>query len=178
MAKKVIKPESVKEVKKVKKTTKPTTKKTKKEVVSPEVETVVMNQNTPSTIESTTNLNISEEVIAIIAGIAAGEVEGVAGMSLGFVDGVSEMFGKKKHSKGVKVDIDGDSVVIDIYVIVAYGVRIPDVAWSIQTSVKANVENMTGLTVKSVNINVQGVNFDKKTTTVEEVEEVEDDDEE
>lgn len=173
MAKKVTKPESVKEVKKVKKTTKKTTK---KEVVSPEVETVVMDQNTPTTVEVSTNLNISEEVIAIIAGIAAGEVEGVAGMSLGFVDGVSEMFGKKKYSKGVKVEIDGDSVVIDIYVIVAYGVRIPDVAWSIQTSVKSNVENMTGLTVQAVNINVQGVNFEKKSSN-EDVVEVEEDEE-
>ena len=170
MAKKVTKPENTKEVKKAKKTT-------KKEVVEPEVETVVMDQNTPSTVEVSTNLNISEEVIAIIAGIAAGEVEGVAGMSLGFVDGVSEIFGKKKYSKGVKVDIDGDSVVIDIYVIVSYGVRIPDVAWSIQTNVKSSVENMTGLTVKSVNINVQGVNFDKKNEEVVEVPEDDEDEE-
>lgn len=172
MAKKKEVTEDVKEVKKVKKTTK---KKVEKETV-PEVETVVIDQNSPS-LEVTTNLNISEEVIAIIAGIAAAEVEGVAGMSLGFVDGVSEMFGKKKYSKGVKVDIDGDSVVIDIYVIVAYGVRIPDVAWSIQNSVKTNVENMTGLNVKAVNINVQGVNFEKKTTTVGDVEEIVDDEE-
>ncbi len=156
MAKKTTNNESVKEVKK---TTKKTTKVEKAK--EPEVETVVMQENSPS-LEVSTNLNISEEVIAIIAGIAAGEVEGVAGMSLGFVDGVSEMFGKKKYSKGVKVEIDQDSVVIDIYVIVAYGVRIPDVAWSIQNSVKTSVENMTGLTVKAVNINVQGVNFEKK----------------
>ena len=128
-----------------------------------------MEENSPS-LEVSTNLNISEEVIAIIAGIAAGEVSGVAGMSLGFVDGVSEMFGKKKYSKGVKVEIDQDSVIIDIYVIVAYGVRIPDVAWSIQNSVKTSVENMTGLTVKAVNINVQGVNFEKKNEVEEEEE--------
>lgn len=143
---------------------KKTTKKaTDAEVV--EVEEVVE----PANVEISSNLNISEEVISVIAGLATAEVEGVSGMSLGFVDGVSEMFGKKKYSKGVKIEIDGGYVIIDIFVIVKYGVRIPDVAWSIQNNVKEAVENMTGLNVRAVNINVQGVTFDKaKEETAEE----------
>ena len=84
-------------------------------------------------------------------------------MSLGFVDGINQIIGgNKKYSKGVKITLDGKDVVIDLYVIVKYGVRIPDIAFSIQNSVKTSVETMTGLNVKSVNINVQGVTFDKE----------------
>jgi len=114
-------------------------------------------------VEIASNLTISEDVIGIIAGLAAAEVEGVSGMTLGFVDGINQILGSnKKYSKGVKVELDNDEVVINLYVIVKYGVKIPDVAFSIQNSVKSSVETMTGLKVKSVNINVQGVTFDKE----------------
>lgn len=115
-------------------------------------------------VEIASNLTISEDVIGIIAGLAAAEVEGVSGMTLGFVDGINQILGSnKKYSKGVKIELDGNEVVINLYVIVKYGVKIPDVAFSIQNSVKSSVETMTGLNVKSVNINVQGVTFDKDT---------------
>ena len=113
-------------------------------------------------VEIASNLTISEDVIGIIAGLAAAEVEGVSGMTLGFVDGINQILGSnKKYSKGVKVELNGNAVVINLYVIVRYGVKIPDVAFSIQNSVKTSVEGMTGLTVESVNINVQGVTFEK-----------------
>lgn len=129
-------------------------------------ETVVMDEtnieNEGMTVEIANNLIISEDVISIIAGIAAAEVEGVSGMTLGLVDGINQILGSnKKYSKGVKIELDGNNVVIDLYVIVKYGVRIPDVAFSIQNAVKTEVETMTGLNVQSVNINVQGVTFDK-----------------
>ncbi len=115
-------------------------------------------------VEIASNLTISEDVIGIIAGLAAAEVEGVSGMTLGFVDGINQILGSnKKYSKGVKIELDGNEVVINLYVIVKYGVKIPDVAFSIQNSVKDSVETMTGLNVKSVNINVQGVTFEKET---------------
>lgn len=120
-------------------------------------------------VEISSNLTISEEVIGIIAGLAAAEVEGVSGMTLGFVDGINQILGtNKKYSKGVKIELEGDKVVIDLYVIVRYGVKIPDVAFSIQNSVKDSVESMTGLIVKSVNINVQGITFDKVSKEEEE----------
>ena len=124
------------------------------------VEEVVTDE---ANVEIATNLNISEDVIGIIAGLAASEVEGVAGMTLGFVDGINQILGgNKKYSKGVKISLDGKKVTIDLYVNVTYGVRIPDVAWSAQNAVKTAVENMTGLDVVAVNINVQGITFEKK----------------
>ena len=114
-------------------------------------------------VEIASNLTISEDVIGIIAGLAAAEVEGVSGMTLGFVDGINQIFGNnKKYSKGVKIELEGNDVIIDLFVIVKYGVKIPDVAFSIQNSVKTSVETMTGLNVRNVNINVQGVTFEKE----------------
>ncbi len=125
-------------------------------------EEVVETAQTDEKVEIATNLNISEDVIGIIAGLAASEVEGIAGMTLGFVDGINQILGSnKKYSKGVKIELDGKKVTVDIFVNVKYGVRIPDVAWAAQTAVKNAVETMTGLEVVAVNINVQGIIFDK-----------------
>ncbi len=126
-------------------------------------ETVVAATEENEKVEIATNLNISEEVIGIIAGLAASEVEGIAGMQLGFADGINQIFGgNKKYSKGVKIELEGKKVTVDIFVNVKYGVRIPDVAWAAQTAVKNAVENMTGLEVAAVNINVQGIIFEKE----------------
>lgn len=142
--------------------------KIKKEVVKKE-EVV---EDTDSNVEIDTNLNISEDVIGIIAGLAASEVEGIAGMTLGFVDGINQILGgSKKYSKGVKIELEGKKVTIDLYVNVKYGVRIPDIAWAAQNAVKSAVENMTGLDVVAVNINVQGITFDKKEDTKSDTEE-------
>lgn len=114
-------------------------------------------------------IKISEEVVAQIAGKAASEVSGVAGMSGGIVGGISEMLGKKSFSKGVKVQVGERETTIDLYIIVEYGARIPDIAWEIQNKVKTVVENMTGLKVVDINIHVQGLNLPKeeKKETVE-----------
>ena len=93
--------------------------------------------NQDANVEIATNLNISEDVISIIAGLAASEVEGIAGMTLGFVDGINQILGSnKKYSKGVKISLEGKKVTIDLYVNVKYGVRIPDIAWAAQNAVK------------------------------------------
>lgn len=129
-------------------------------------------EDADSNVEIDTNLNISEDVIGIIAGLAASEVEGIAGMTLGFVDGINQILGgNKKYSKGVKIELEGKKVTIDLYVNVKYGVRIPDIAWAAQNAVKSAVENMTGLDVVAVNINVQGITFDKKEDTKSDTEE-------
>ena len=142
--------------------------KIKKEVVKKE--DVI--EDADSNVEIATNLNISEDVIGIIAGLAASEVEGIAGMTLGFVDGINQILGgNKKYSKGVKIELEGKKVTIDLYVNVKYGVRIPDIAWAAQNAVKSAVENMTGLDVVAVNINVQGITFDKKEDTKSDTEE-------
>lgn len=139
----------------------------KKSKVEEEKE-VITTENEGTKVEIATNLTISEDVIGIIAGLAASEVEGIAGMSLGFVDGINQILGNnKKYSKGVKVELEGKKVTIDLFVNVKYGVRIPDIAWSAQNSVKNAVENMTGLEIAAVNINVQGITFDKNETKSE-----------
>lgn len=108
------------------------------------------------------SLKISEEVVAIIAGIAATDVPGVAGMSGGIAGGIAEILGRKNLSKGVKVEVGEKQAAIDLYIIVEFGARIPEVAWDIQDKVKTAVQTMTGLNVVEVNIHVQGVNFDKE----------------
>lgn len=106
-------------------------------------------------------IQISDDVVAVIAGVAVSEVQGVAGMAGGFAGGISEVFsGKKNLAKGIKVDITGTDAKIDVNIIVEYGSRIPDVAFEIQKRVKKAVENMTGLKVEEVNVHVQGVNTD------------------
>ena len=106
-------------------------------------------------------IQISSDVVAVIAGVAVSEVQGVSGMSGGFAGGITEVLsGKKNLAKGIKVDIDEGTAKIDVNIIVEYGSRIPDVAFEIQNRVKKSVENMTGLKVEEVNVHVQGVNTD------------------
>ena len=111
-------------------------------------------------IENTENgIEISNDVIAVIAGVAVSEVQGVASMSGGFAGGISEVLsGKKNLAKGIKVEKNDNTAKIDVNIIVEYGSRIPDVAFEIQNRVKKSVEGMTGFKVEEVNVHVQGVN--------------------
>ena len=116
-------------------------------------------------------VKISNDVVAVIAGVAVSEVSGVASMSAGFAGGISEVLsGKKNRSKGIKVEVEENTAKIDVNIIVEYGTRIPDVAFDIQNRVKKAVESMTGLDVEEVNVHVQGVNtksIDNEEATVE-----------
>ena len=104
-------------------------------------------------------IEISNDVIAVIAGVAVSEVQGVASMSGGFAGGITEVLsGKKNMSKGIKVEKTENSAKIDVNIIVEYGTRIPEVAFEIQNRVKKAVESMTGFEVEEVNVHVQGVN--------------------
>jgi uncharacterized alkaline shock family protein YloU len=108
-------------------------------------------------------IKISDDVVAVIAGKAVSEVNGVHEMSGGFAGGITEVLsGKKNFSKGIKVDVTEKEAKIDVNIIVEFGVRIPDVAFEIQNRVKKAVETMTGLTVASVNIHIQGINIPEK----------------
>lgn len=127
--------------------------------VEPEIPDEVENEDA----ETIGNIKISVEVVSTIAGIAASEIEGVSCMYTSFVDGFAQRFGAKKStSKGVKVDMSGDSVSIDLYIVVEYGVKIPELAWEIQDNVKTSVETMTGLPVEKVNIHIEGISFEKE----------------
>lgn len=119
--------------------------------------------------EEENGIEISTDVIAVIAGVAVSEVQGVAGMAGGFAGGISEVFsGKKNMAKGIKVDKTENTAKIDVNIIVEYGSRIPDVAFEIQNKVKKSVESMTGLKVEEVNVHVQGVNTESLTEEKEE----------
>ena len=120
-------------------------------------------QEIVETNETTENegIEISNDVIAVISGVAVSEVQGVSSMAGGFAGGITEVLsGKKNLAKGIKVDKEDEKVKIDVNIIVEYGSRIPDVAFEIQNRVKKSVESMTGLKVEEVNVHVQGVNTD------------------
>lgn len=114
------------------------------------------------------NIQIAPEVIEVIAGLAAIEVEGVAGMSGGFASGMAELLGRKNLSKGVKVEVGQKEAAIDVSIIIDYGHRIPEVAGDIQRNVKNAIETMTGLDVIEVNVHIHGVHFKMPEKAVEE----------
>ena len=127
-------------------------------------------------VQEENGIQIADDVVAVIAGKSASEVAGVYNMAGGL--GITEVFGKKNLSKGIKVDINEQKVKIDVNIIVEYGARIPDVAFEIQNRVKKAVESMTGLNVTEVNVHVQGVNTEikeakKELPGTEEIEEAE-----
>ncbi len=134
------------------------------ENVVAEVQKVEQNQEVnvqeeTTEFEENEGIQISNDVIAVIAGVAVSEVQGVSAMAGGFAGGITEVLsGKKNLAKGIKVDKEDKKVKIDVNIIVEYGTRIPDVAFEIQNRVKTSVENMTGLKVEEVNVHVQGVN--------------------
>ena len=130
-------------------------------------------ENAENTENTENGIEISTDVIAVIAGVAVSEVQGVAGMSGGFAGGITEVLsGKKNLAKGIKVEVGEKDAKIDVNIIVEYGVRIPDVAFEIQNRVKKSVENMTGLKVSEVNVHVQGVKTEREEVNNEENEEL------
>ncbi len=123
----------------------------------------------PTNERNTGQIRIANEVVGIISGLAATEIEGVAGMSGGIAGGIAEILGKKNLSKGVKVEVGEKEAAVDLYVIIDYGVSIPDVAWKVQENVKKAIESMTGLDVVEVNVHVQGVSFHNEEKPEEEL---------
>lgn len=104
-------------------------------------------------------VRIADEVVAIIAGLAATEVEGVDSMAGNITNELVGKLGMKNLSKGVKVDVTEEHVSVDLSLNLKYGYNIPDVSERVQDRVKSAIENMTGLTVMDVNIRIAGVNL-------------------
>lgn len=107
------------------------------------------------------NVKVSDEVIMVIAGLAATEVEGVTAIAGSITGEVISKTGAKSLSKGVRISFDEDMVKVDMNVTLEYGYSIPKVSAAVQEKVKNTIENMTGLTVTSVNVRISGVNMDK-----------------
>lgn len=100
----------------------------------------------------------SDEALASLAGIIAMECYGLVGMaSRRATDGIVELLGRDNLSRGVKIRWDGEEVIVELFVIVEYGVSISAVASNIIENVKYNLENMTGLYVNRVDVTVQGI---------------------
>jgi len=110
-----------------------------------------------TTRSSLGKMRISDEAIATISSIAASKISGVIGLRGSFVDSIAEMLGRKSADKGVKVLMTERDVIIDLSLVVEFGVDIPDVTWQVQESVRDAVESMTGLNVREVNININQV---------------------
>ena len=122
-----------------------------------------MSEEVKKEVKQDNSIQISEDVVANIAGMAIEGIKGIAEMSGGFAGGISEVLsGKKNMAKGIKVDIKEGKAKIDVNIIVEYGSRIPDVAYEIQVKSKKAVEDMTGLKVEEVNVHVQGVSTPSK----------------
>ena len=106
-------------------------------------------------------VKISEDVISVVAGLAVTEVEGVS-VANSIADGIVEKFVKKNYGKGIRVELMDKEVSVDVHVVVAYGIKIPDAAWQLQEIIKKNIENMTDLTVTKVNIFVESISIERE----------------
>ncbi|MGI6125659.1 MAG: Asp23/Gls24 family envelope stress response protein [Planifilum sp.] len=102
-------------------------------------------------------IQIADDVVAVIASLAATKTKGVAGMSGGITEGWAKRVGGKSATRGVSVEVGQLEAAIDLRVIVKYGEKIHEVAHQLQRDVKEAVETMTGLNVVEVNVKVEGV---------------------
>ncbi|TWT26127.1 Asp23/Gls24 family envelope stress response protein [Planomicrobium sp. CPCC 101110] len=127
--------------------------------------TVSYVQMKPKGAQDLGNIQVAPEVLEIIASIAASDIEGVASMRGNFTSGVAERLGKKVHGKGVKTELAGDGLAIDIYCVVNYGVSIPQTALKIQEQVRQTLLNMTSLQTQEVNVHITGVQFETQHPT-------------
>ena len=107
-------------------------------------------------------VRVADSVVAIIAGLAATEVEGVASMAGNITNELVAKLGMKNLSKGVRIDVLEDVVTVDLNLNIEYGYNILETSKTVQEKVKAAIENMTGLTVADVNVRIAGVNMDNE----------------
>ncbi|GBF11035.1 MAG: Asp23/Gls24 family envelope stress response protein [Tepidibacillus sp.] len=108
-------------------------------------------------------IQISPQVIEVITKLSTIEVEGVAGLSGGFTEGIVEFLGRNKNTtKGIKVEVGQKETAVDVSVIIKYGYPIPKVAEEIQQSVKNAIESMTELTVVEVNVHIDAIQIEEK----------------
>ena len=106
-------------------------------------------------------IKIADEVVAIIAGLASTEVEGVSSMAGNITNELVSKLGMKNLSKGIRVDVTDGIVRVDVALNIAYGYAIPDVSAKVQEKVKTAIENMTGLEVSCLNVRIASVDMGK-----------------
>lgn len=108
------------------------------------------------------NIHISEEVLAVIAAAAVLEVEGFGGLAANLGTDLAELLGKKNLSRGIHIQVEEETVTVDLSILAKYGYTIPDVARAVQEAVASSIEATSGLPVAAVNVNVGGVVFEKE----------------
>ncbi|MBA4535771.1 Asp23/Gls24 family envelope stress response protein [Bacillus aquiflavi] len=113
-------------------------------------------------------IEIAPEVIEVIGGIAASEVDGVAQMRGNFATGVVERLGKKNHGKGVKVELSEEGIKINVYCSMKFGISIPAVAQQIQDNIRQALLNMTALEASEINVHVVGIQFENQKSEADE----------
>lgn len=106
-------------------------------------------------------VKIADEVVAIIAGLAATEVEGVSSMAGNITNELVSRLGMKNLSKGIRIEVSDNTVKVEVALNIAYGYEIPDVSAKVQEKVQTAIENMTGLEVSSVNVRIASVDMGK-----------------
>lgn len=104
-------------------------------------------------------VRVADEVVAIIAGLAATEVEGVSSMAGNITNEIVSKLGMKNLSKGINIELSENDVKVDVALNIAYGVSIPQVSRSVQDRVKNAITNMTGLEVSEVNVRIATVDM-------------------
>lgn len=137
-----------------------------------------MNENQPTNVQLDANgkgtVTFATDVVATIAGLAATEVEGVASMVGGSSSGLAEIFKRGQNTRsltrGVRVELNDNTVSVTLTIVVDYGSPVPRVAKGIQENVKKTIETMSGLEVTEVNVHVQGVSFEKENRAAAEIE--------
>ena len=107
-------------------------------------------------------VQIADEVVAIIAGLAATEVDGVASMAGNITNELVSKLGKKSLSKGIRVKVEDGIVNVNVALNIAYGYSVPKTCKKVQEKVKAAIENMTGLEVEKVDIQIANVSISKE----------------
>ena len=103
------------------------------------------------------SIKIADDVIKCIAALAATDIDGVSGMAGNATNELIAKLGGKTLEKGVKMNVSGDDVKLVLSVVISYGHNIPDVSRKIQDKVRATIENMTGLTVSEIDVNIAGI---------------------
>ena len=108
------------------------------------------------------SINISEDVVAVIAAVAAAEVEGVHGPFVTYNKEITNVLGRKNYSKGIKLNINGDDVTIDASIVAEVGFSVSEVGAAVQKAVIAAVQDTLGIIVSAVNVNICGIALKKK----------------
>jgi len=107
-------------------------------------------------------VKIHHEAISTISSQAVSGINGLVKLSGNIVENIAERLGRKTFDKGIRTKVLGEDVKVDVSVIVEYGTKIPEIAWQIQNNITKAIEEMTGLHVSSVNVNIEGVELPKK----------------